>query len=213
MQNFKMTKKVLSLGLFMLFTGISFGQSWNGWKDEKLVIDNNSYCSSCPWGSYNRTLAFGWDADGGEKNVKFVARTKANNYNGNYTSNISKDLRLYVNGKTNMHWNSVRVLSHVPLYVNNEIRAKSLLLENQTWADYVFEKDYYLMPLNKVKSFIKENKHLPGVPSAKEVEKNGIRVEKVNEVLLKKIEELTLYVLEQQEKIEELNNKVLNLKK
>jgi hypothetical protein len=62
--------------------------------------------------------------------------------------------------------------------------------------DYVFEKDYSLPSLDQIKTYIEENKHLPEVPSAKEMEKNGVQLGEMNMLLLKKIEELTLYVIE-----------------
>jgi hypothetical protein len=68
--------------------------------------------------------------------------------------------------------------------------------------DYVFEKDYKLTSLEEIKNYIDQNKHLPEVPSAKEMEKNGIQLGEMNMLLLKKIEELTLYVIEQQKQIE-----------
>jgi hypothetical protein len=76
------------------------------------------------------------------------------------------------------------------------------------WADYVFEKDYALPKLTDVEQFIQSNKHLPGVPSAKEVEKNGIDVAETQTILLQKIEELTLYVIQQQKEIEQLKAKI-----
>ena len=64
------------------------------------------------------------------------------------------------------------------------------------WPDYVFTKEYGLMNLEDVQTYINENSHLPNVPSAKEVEEEGINVGEMNAILLQKIEELTLYVLE-----------------
>jgi hypothetical protein len=63
--------------------------------------------------------------------------------------------------------------------------------------DYVFEKNYKLTSLEEIKNYIDQNKHLPEVPSAKEMEKNGVQLGEMNMLLLKKIEELTLYVIEQ----------------
>jgi hypothetical protein len=76
-----------------------------------------------------------------------------------------------------------------------------------TWADYVFESDYKLLKLNEVEAFIKKNKHLPGVPSAAEVDANGVEVVEMEATLLKKIEELTLYVIELQKQVDELKKK------
>jgi len=73
-----------------------------------------------------------------------------------------------------------------------------------TPPDYVFEKDYNLMNLKEVEQFIATNKHLPGVPSAAEMQKDGVDLLKMNMDLLKKMEELTLYVIQQQREIEEM---------
>lgn len=75
------------------------------------------------------------------------------------------------------------------------------------WPDYVFEEEYVLVPLAEVEQYINENKHLPEVPSAEEVEKEGISVGEMNAVLLKKIEELTLHMIEQEKRIKELEKK------
>jgi hypothetical protein len=81
------------------------------------------------------------------------------------------------------------------------------------WADYVFHANYRLRPLSEVEQYIKQHHHLPEVPSAAEVEKNGLDVGDNQATLLKKIEELTLYVIEQNKKIEELQSEVRALKK
>jgi len=77
--------------------------------------------------------------------------------------------------------------------------------------DYVFEKNYKLPTLEEIKAYIDQNKHLPEVPSAAEMEKNGVKLGEMNMVLLKKVEELTLYVIEQNKKIESLDRKVKTL--
>jgi len=62
--------------------------------------------------------------------------------------------------------------------------------------DYVFEKDYDLMPLDELKVYLEANKHLPEVPSAKEMDAHGVNLKEMNLLLLKKVEELTLYLIE-----------------
>ena len=71
------------------------------------------------------------------------------------------------------------------------------------WADFVFEPEYELMSLKELDNFIQENKHLPEIPTTKEVEENGISVGEMNAKLLQKIEELTLYVIELKKENEE----------
>jgi hypothetical protein len=91
------------------------------------------------------------------------------------------------------------------LSVAGDMRAESMEVSlESTWPDYVFDKDYSLKTLTEVEKFITKNKHLPNVPSASDVEDNGINLGEMDAILLQKIEELTLYVIEQQKRIEEL---------
>ncbi len=73
--------------------------------------------------------------------------------------------------------------------------------------DYVFEKSYHLTSLVELETYLESHKHLPGIPSAKEMEVSGVNLSEINMLLLKKVEELTLYVIEQQKQIEALKNK------
>jgi hypothetical protein len=94
------------------------------------------------------------------------------------------------------------------LFVRNKIFCKEMEVMLDVLPDYVFEKDYYLRPISEVKRFIEENKHLPEVPNQKEVSENGMNVGEFNAILLKKIEELTLYIIKQDEEIEKLKKEV-----
>ncbi len=78
------------------------------------------------------------------------------------------------------------------------------VIVNTGWSDFVFEDDYTLMPLPNLAKFIEKNNHLPEMPTAKEVEQNGISLGDMDAKLLQKIEELTLYTIEQQKMIDEL---------
>lgn len=93
------------------------------------------------------------------------------------------------------------------LSVNGKIRAKEIKVETG-WSDFVFEKNYKLNSLSEVESFIAANGHLPEIPSAKEVEENGVDVGSMESKLLQKIEELTLYIIEQNKKIEMQNTRI-----
>ena len=83
-----------------------------------------------------------------------------------------------------------------------------LILDVEDWPDYVFGQNHTLMPLGELKAYINKNSHLPEIPSAQEVEGNGVNVAEMQKLLLKKIEELTLYTVEQQRLIEELQEKI-----
>ena len=82
------------------------------------------------------------------------------------------------------------------LSVDGDIIAKRCIIQVDSWADYVFDSKYNLPSLSYVESYIQNNKHLPGVPNETEVMNNGIEVGEMNKMLLKKIEELTLYLIE-----------------
>ncbi|GAB3512070.1 hypothetical protein [Emticicia fontis] len=92
-------------------------------------------------------------------------------------------------------------------------RVRVALANSDRWADYVFKKDYKLMPLKDVEKFIQHNQHLPNVPSAEEMANRGLDVAETSAKLMEKIEELTLYLIEANKKIEELDKKVKNLEK
>lgn len=82
------------------------------------------------------------------------------------------------------------------LHVKGNIVAQKVKITQTDWADFVFDSNYRLMPLQEVASFISSNKHLPFVPSAATVEKEGIDIGDSQATLLRKIEELTLYMIE-----------------
>ena len=93
------------------------------------------------------------------------------------------------------------------LYVQTGILTEKVKVAVRTsadWADYVFDKGYKLMPLNHLEAYIQENKHLPGIPSAKEVIQNGQDLGAMNAKLLEKVEELSLYLIQINKQIEEL---------
>lgn len=81
------------------------------------------------------------------------------------------------------------------------------------WADYVFEKNYKMLTLEEVEKFVKENKHLPNVPSADDMSKNGLDVVSSDSKLLEKIEELTLYMIQLNKDVKELKKENEALKK
>jgi hypothetical protein len=94
------------------------------------------------------------------------------------------------------------------LHVAGDIKANTFYSATDTYADYVFDSTYQLPSLQEVKTFIKQNHHLPEVPSESEVKKDGINLGSHQVILLKKIEELTLYAIEHNEKLKLLEEKL-----
>ncbi len=99
------------------------------------------------------------------------------------------------------------------LTVKGKIHAEEVIIDtNVPFPDYVFSHDYNLMPLKEVEQFVKTNNHLPEIPSAGEVAETGLNIGELQTKLLQKIEELTLYAIEQSKDIEELKREVRELK-
>ncbi len=96
-------------------------------------------------------------------------------------------------------------------YINGTLFANEIKVEPTVWADFVFSPDYKLQPLSEVKTHIEKYRHLPDVPSEAQVKKEGVELSEMTVKLLQKIEELTLYVIQQDEKIGELNDKLSTL--
>jgi hypothetical protein len=99
------------------------------------------------------------------------------------------------------------------LTVNGKIKAEEVQVVVDVPADYVFEENYQLKPLEEDEKFVKENKHLPGVPDAQTLINNGWQVGEMNNKLLEKVEELTLYMIELKKENEKLKERLEKLEK
>lgn len=97
------------------------------------------------------------------------------------------------------------------LAVEGKLGAREIIVQNENWADFVFDEQYELMPLLKVEEFYKANKHLPGIPDAKYVKENGVNVGEMQTMLLQKMEELTLYMVELKKENELLKKRLSQL--
>jgi hypothetical protein len=98
-----------------------------------------------------------------------------------------------------------------PLTVNGKILSKEVEVVSSIASDYVFEAEYKLIPLTELELYLKQNKHLPGVPSAAEFATEGQNLGKMDDLLLRKIEELTLYIIDQNKTIEMLKSEIIKL--
>jgi len=137
----------------------------------------------------------------------------------NITSTVTVNPLLIMDGSGNVGINT----STFPDYkfaINGSAIATSFTVKTYpTWSDYVFNPDYQLPALNTIKSYIDQNHHLPEIPSAAEVAKNGINLGKMDELFMKKIEELTLYLIDkdeverdQKKEIKQLSEQLQNAK-
>jgi hypothetical protein len=98
--------------------------------------------------------------------------------------------------------------------ISGELTAGSI--KTGVWSiapDYVFEQDYGLKPLDQVEAYVQKHKHLPEVPSAKEMKAKGMDLAEMNLVLLKKVEELTLHAIRQEKELRRQASEIKQLKR
>jgi hypothetical protein len=98
---------------------------------------------------------------------------------------------------------------NIKIFANGEIWARRIWVRQGNWPDFVFNKNYELLSIYEVKDFIVKNNRLPDMPSESEIIKNGLDLGDMNSLLLKKIEELTLYIIKQQEEIDSIKKRIM----
>jgi hypothetical protein len=160
-------------------------------------IQTTGLSNSILWTSnYHNSFGFGIDAAGYGQIYSTISQK-------NEIMSFTSDGKVLMGGA-----DPALVPTGYTLYVEGKIITEEVKIAVVgSWADYVFLPDYHLPSLNEVESFIAEHGHLPGVPSQEEVKENGIKLAETDATLLKKIEELTLYILQQEKKINQLEEK------
>lgn len=202
-----------------LGTSLSLGADVNGFS--RFFIKNPSSSAAIEIDNtgntrqYPKLLYFEYDNDGTEiikvqntaqNYVPFLLTASGQMTVNNGTTNIfdlAPDGQLIIRNATQKNFQ---------FDVNGLFRARRVRVDAETWADYVFEPNYKLMPLNEVKNFVATNKHLPGVPSEQEVVEKGIDLAEMNTILIQKIEELMLHLIDQSEQTAALKAEIEALK-
>ncbi|QQT25052.1 hypothetical protein [Sphingobacterium spiritivorum] len=212
-------KKIISTSFFALLLSFSYAQTNTFPQDGNVGIGTLYPDNSQLW---DKVLELK-----GQNHAKLLVTTNAGIKLGMF-SHLGFNAKIGTESNTNLtltagYWNDVMTLTtsgnvgigtlqpQEKLSVNGNIRAKEIKVENSNWPDYVFKPSYQLMPLSRIAYFIKENGHLPDVPSAKEVSEKGIDLGANQATLLKKIEELTLHMIEMEKnlkKLEEENREI-----
>ena len=194
--------------------GLTSFDSYAAWKLKTCTYNGKKYLAiDVPYSAAYHTNGYkftGWTRSTGE-NMKSVAyELNGQPVNQSVISNI-EDYQPSISETHFMEkfvvFGNVGIGTDTPqekLSVNGKIRAREIKVETANWPDYVFSKDYRLPDLKETETFIKTNGHLPGVPSAATAEKEGIELGEMNKILLKKIEELTLHLIELKKEVSEL---------
>jgi hypothetical protein len=176
--------------------------SANDWNDGAGILLGGKHNAT---GNGDVIISAADDGNGWGGSVFFKRWSISNNWVTNMV--IDKDGKVIIGDVPNT--NTAHTYG---LYVEKGVitsRVKVALTNDPTnWSDFVFADDYQLRSLNEVEDFIKENKHLPEIPSTEEVHKEGLDLAQMDAKLLQKVEELTLYIIQQQKEIDELKSKM-----
>ena len=181
--------------------------------DGNILISRTSHMNNRAPGSTNGSILFGAAIDNltqhGHWGIEYV-NDSAQGYGLNFwqpcrPDQITANNRLFLadNGNVGIQTNNPQA----ELAVNGTVLAKAVRVNTGStyWPDYVFGSGYPMMTLSELESYVNEYKHLPGIPSAKEVEEQGsFDLGEMNTLLLQKVEELTRYIIDLQKQIDEL---------
>ncbi|MCA1763471.1 MAG: hypothetical protein ABR574_07555 [Cryomorphaceae bacterium] len=141
---------------------------------------------------YGDRPEFRWKSTSGE-NLEFI-------------SGDETPLRISPTGKVGINTNNFENSNH-SLYIAGSSVAEEMFVKlSSDWGDFVFEKDYDLMPLEALEAFVMTNKHLPGIKTAEDISENGLALGETERVLTIKVEELTLYLIEMKKEIDALKS-------
>lgn len=153
-------------------------------------------------GSHNLILGMNNTSNDGTSNIRII------------DSHNQDTFIVYNNGKVSIGTENTPTvvgtedISNYKLFVKGGVLTDEVRVQTE-WADYVFEPLYNLQPLSEVEDFIKSNKHLSNMPSAKQVKENGLELGNITKMQQEKIEELTLYMIQQEKEIQKFINQNL----
>ena len=185
----------ISSGVFTVYPG---GSSNNGPFIEMYGQNNTSEAGTLSFGAYGSSGRF-----------DFVHYSPTNS-SWKVLARITPEGKMVIG---DVNYNTATTYG---LYVADGIMTEQVKVAIKTtndWSDFVFNKSYKLMPLKQLEKYIEMNKHLPDVPSATEVLENGVNMAKMDATLLQKIEELTLYTIELNKKILEMQAELAKFEK
>lgn len=181
----------------------------NGVGNENIFIGNNTGVEDAYHGNKNIFIGHGSGFTEGDYGNKLVIDNAGETDRAFIWGDMQNDLlkfhaKVAIGGTGTLNFGNFPTTAATVNVANYSLFVKGGILTEEvrvslasTWADYVFAKDYKLKPLSEVERFINTNGHLPNVPSAKQVKEEGVELGEMAKIQQEKIEELTLYVIEQ----------------
>ncbi|MGZ4157724.1 MAG: hypothetical protein ACXVED_11305, partial [Bacteroidia bacterium] len=190
-------------------SNLSYGTSYIGF--------NASRQSASTWSTGNDLAHNGgavmYGSIFGDIRFSTIPSTGTTNQTGIADATIEGNTKLLINNDGNVGIGVTDIPNAAyKLTVCGAIHAKKLVIETG-WCDFVFDKDYKLMTIAELSDYVKANKHLPNIPSAKDVETNGGDIGELVKLQMQKIEELSLYVIQLKEENEKIKELIKTLKK
>jgi len=184
----------------------------HGWMPVADITDNTarSYLRKMPAGAFTKlriTIYESTQPSGrvGLSEIYFIHPEAASLYVGKMPSDMWS-------AKGNLGLGTTK--PGAKLDVNGKIRAEEIeIISDVPASDYVFEKEYDLLSIDSLNNFVQHKKHLPGVPSAEAYKQNGYKVGQMDDLLLRKIEELTLYIIKQEKNALVMRQEIIELQK
>jgi hypothetical protein len=157
-------------------------------------------------------IPFTWNTYGNHVNSNNRWIGTIENFDFNVRTNSVLRMSVKNNGQIffgTKHIQATHIHANSGFQFDGKLACKELVVVDPTkWADFVFDTNYKLLPLAEVERFYSTNKHLPSVPSEQEVKTNGINTAEMDAILLQKIEELTLYIVQKQKEIDALKKEI-----
>jgi hypothetical protein len=179
--------------------GTSFFDGHSLFKGKMRLTNNPATITAFDWS--NTGFPYTFSVDNG--NSRFLGNIEIGNQTNLRTLTINGDLIIKGNNINTTGDNEIKLLS------DGNIRAREILVDFDNIPDYVFKTGYNLMPLKELEQFIFKNNHLPKIKSEEEYKQTkGLGLGELNLKLLEKVEELTLYLIQQQKEINELKNQL-----
>lgn len=178
--------------------------------DPRFALGNLSFLPN----SYQ--MVIGWNRSGGGGEMDFIANQGGGNVGGFAFYDYSNAgvqtqlMTIQANGAVGI---GTATPGNYKLAVKGKIHTQEVNVDMNGWADYVFDPAYTKLSLPELEQFILQNKHLPNIPTAAEVSKDGVNLGEMNKLLLQKIEELTLHLIDKNKAIVDLESNVDKLTK